>query len=61
MVSSAGGVSPALELRRSIEDLARVLQDSQAHAMQMADKLLKAGVQQAVQDSSVGARIDITA
>lgn len=61
MVSSAGGISPALEFRRSIEDLARVLQDSQAQAMQMADKLLKAGVEQAVQDSSVGTRIDITA
>jgi hypothetical protein len=61
MVSPAGGVSPALEFRRSIEDLSRVLQDSQAQAMQMADKLLKAGVQQAVQDSSVGARVDVTA
>ena len=61
MVSSAGGVSSAPDFRRSIEDLARVLQDSQAQAMQMADKLLKAGVQQAVQDSSVGARVDITA
>jgi len=46
---------------RSIEDLARVLQDSQAQAMQMADKLLRTSVQQAVQDSSVGTRIDVTA
>jgi hypothetical protein len=61
MVSSAGGVSPAVEFRRSVEDLSRVLQDSQAQVMEMADKLLKVGVQQAVQDSSVGARIDITA
>jgi hypothetical protein len=61
MVSAAGGVNPALQFSRSVEDLARILQDSQAQAMAMADKLLKAGVQQAVQDSSVGARIDITA
>lgn len=38
-----------------------MLQDSQAMAMKAAEKLLKAGVQQAVQDSSVGARIDLTA
>ncbi len=61
MVSAAGGVNPALQFGRSVEDLARILQDSQAQVMAMADKLLKAGVQQAVQDSSVGARIDITA
>ena len=61
MVSAAGGVSPALAFSRSIDDLARILQDSQAQAMHMADKLLKVGVQQAVQDSSVGTRVDITA
>ena len=61
MVSATGGVSPGMDFLRSIEDLARVLQDSQAQAMQMADKLLRTGVQQAVQDSSVGTRIDVTA
>jgi hypothetical protein len=59
MVSAT--VSPGMDFLRSIEDLARVLQDSQAQAMQMADKLLRTGVQQAVQDSSVGTRIDVTA
>ena len=29
--------------------------------MEMADKLLKVGVQQTVQDSSVGAQIDVSA
>lgn len=29
--------------------------------MQLADKLLKAGVRQAIEDSSVGARIDTSA
>ncbi len=38
-----------------------MLKDSQALAMKTAEKLLKAGVQEAVQDSSVGAQIDTTA
>lgn len=61
MVSATGGVSPGMDFLRSVEDLARVLQDSQAQAMQMAEKLLRTGVQQAVQDSSIGTRIDVTA
>ncbi len=61
MVSATGGVSPGMDFLGSIQDLARVLQDSQAQAMRMADKLLKVSVQQAVQDSSVGSRIDVTA
>ncbi len=61
MLAATGGISPGMDFLRSIEDLARILQDSQAQAMRMADKLLQAGVQQAVQDSSVGTRIDVTA
>jgi hypothetical protein len=61
MVSATGGGSPGMDFLRSVEDLARVLQDSQAQAMQMAEKLLRTGVQQAVQDSSIGTRIDVTA
>lgn len=38
-----------------------MLRDSQAMAMKTAEKLLKAGVQQAVQDVSLGAQIDLTA
>jgi hypothetical protein len=61
MLSATGGVSLATHYLRSVEDLARVLQDSQAQALEIADKLLKVAVLQAVQDSSVGARIDVTA
>ena len=61
MVTSTTGVSPGMAFLRSLEDLARVLQDSQAQAMDMTGKLLKFGVQQAVQDSSIGAQIDVTA
>ncbi|MGA2639684.1 MAG: hypothetical protein ABSG21_02125 [Spirochaetia bacterium] len=49
------------DLAQAIEDLGAMLQNSQALAMKTAEKLLKAGVQEAVQDSSVGAQIDITA
>jgi hypothetical protein len=49
------------DLGQAIEDLGTLLKDSQAMAMKAAEKLLKAGVQQAVQDASLGARIDLTA
>ena len=49
------------DLAQAIEDLGAMLKDSQALAMKTAEKLLKAGVQEKVQDSSVGAQIDITA
>jgi hypothetical protein len=49
------------DLAQAIEDLGAMLQESQAMAMKTAEKLLKAGVQQAVQDASLGARIDLTA
>ena len=49
------------DLGQAIEDLGAMLQNAQAMAMKTAENLLKAGVQQAVQDASLGARIDITA
>ncbi|MGA2380866.1 MAG: hypothetical protein ABSG85_16340 [Spirochaetia bacterium] len=49
------------DLAQAIEDLGTMLRDSQAMAMKTAEKLLKAGVQQAVQDASLGAQIDLTA
>jgi hypothetical protein len=61
MTPAPGGISPRMDFLRSIDDLAQVLQDSQAQAMQMAEKLLKVGVQQAVQDSAVGKTIDVSA
>lgn len=60
-MSAPEAISPRMDFLRSIDDLARVLQDSQAQAMQMAEKLLKVGVQQAVQDSAVGNTIDVSA
>jgi hypothetical protein len=61
MVSGIGGANSGPDLLRAIEDLGRLLQQSQAEAMKTAEKLLRASVQQAVQDASVGARVDLTA
>lgn len=61
MVQGIGHGSPGTDLARAVEDLSVMLRDSQALAMKTAEKLLKAGVQQAVQDASLGARIDLTA
>jgi hypothetical protein len=56
------GIGPSrADLGQAIEDLGTLLKDSQALAMQAAEKLLKAGVQQAVQDASLGSRVDLTA
>lgn len=59
MVPGIGGARA--DLAQAIEDLGTMLRDSQAMAMKTAEKLLKAGVQQAVQDVSLGAQIDLTA
>lgn len=61
MVSGIGGTHPSQDLLQGIEDLGRLLKQSQAEAMNTAEKLLRAGVQQAVQDASVGTRVDLTA
>jgi len=60
MVSSIGA-APLSDLAKAIEELGKLLQDTQTMALQASQKLLKAGVQQAVQDASVGAAIDVTA
>jgi hypothetical protein len=53
--------SSAVDLIRSLDALAAVLKDSNAQSMELAAKLLKAGVQQALSDSSVGARVNTSA
>jgi hypothetical protein len=61
-MSMVPGIGDArADIARAIEDLGVMLQDAQAMAMKTADNLLKAGVQQVVQDASLGARIDVTA
>jgi hypothetical protein len=48
-------------LGQAIEDLGSLLMNSQAMVMRTAEKLLKAGVEQAVKDASLGSLIDLTA
>jgi hypothetical protein len=52
---------PAADLARSADALAAVLKNSIAQSTQMAEKLLRASVLQAVQDASIGTRIDTSA
>jgi hypothetical protein len=61
MVSSTSGSSAAADLARSLSALDAMLSASQNQVMEMADRLLKVQVQQAVQDESIGTRIDTSA
>ncbi len=60
MVSSTSG-SAAAELARSVATLDTMLNASQGQVMELADRLLKVQVQQAVQDESLGTQIDTSA
>ena len=51
----------AADVSRSLDALAALLVSTNDRAMQMAEKLLKAGVEQAIQDSTLGTRIDVSA
>jgi hypothetical protein len=53
--------SYSTDFSRSLEALDTLLRSSQAQASQLAEKLLKAGVQQAVQDNALGTLIDTSA
>jgi len=61
MVQGIGGAAPGPDLVRAFDDLARLLKESQAAAAQMAEKLLKVGVQQTIADTAVGSQVDLTA
>lgn len=56
------GVSQgAADFSRSLDALAALLLSTNDRAMQIDEKMLKAGVEQAIQDSTVGTRIDVSA
>ena len=60
--SMISGISQgAADVSRSLDALAALLVTTNDRAMQMAEKLLKAGVEQTIQDSTLGTRIDISA
>jgi hypothetical protein len=61
-MSMISGISQgAADLSRSLDALAALLKSSNEQTMQMAEKLLKVDVAQAIQDSMVGTRIDVSA
>jgi len=60
-MTSSIGAAPLSDLAKAIQELGQLLQETQNMAMQASQKILKAGVQQAVQDASRGAAIDVTA
>jgi hypothetical protein len=60
-MSSGISQASAPDLARSLEALGAVLQGTQAQASQLAEKLLKAGIQQAIQDTTLGTLIDTSA
>ena len=55
------GAAAQSDFVKRIQDLGQLLEDSEQKAAQTSEKLLKVSVQQAVQDASVGAAIDLTA
>ncbi len=57
MMSGIAPASPA-DLARSLDELSAVLQNGQNQTSALAEKLLKAGVQQAIQDNALGTLID---
>jgi hypothetical protein len=61
MISSISGGTSAAVFGRSLEALSALLRSSNQEAMALAGKLLRVDVQQIIQDSAVGARIDTTA
>jgi len=60
MVQGIGAAAQA-DFTKRIQDLGQLLKDSQAMAARVSEKLLTVSVQQAVQDASVGAAVDLTA
>jgi len=51
----------AADLSRSLDALAALLKSSNEQTMQMAEKLLKVDAAQAIQDSTLGTGIDVSA
>ena len=51
----------AADITRSLDALAALLTSSGEQAARMAEKLLKVGVMQTIQDSAVGTQVDVSA
>jgi hypothetical protein len=55
------GSSAAADFARSVDALSELLKGANDRAMGLAEKMLKLGVQQTIQDASVGLRVDTSA
>jgi hypothetical protein len=60
MISGIQGNDPG-DIARSVQAMQDVLVNAQAQSMQMAEKLMKTGIQQAIQDTQLGTLIDVMA
>jgi hypothetical protein len=61
MIPSVSAGTVTADLLRSLDTLSAALQDSQAQAAQLANKLLKVSVEQQVQDSTAGTIVNTVA
>jgi hypothetical protein len=61
MISGISQGSAGVDLTRSLDAMSAVLQNGQDEMMQLAEKLMKVGVQQTIQDSKMGTIIDTMA
>ena len=61
MISGISQGSASADIARSIDTMKAVLQNGQDAKMQLAEKLMKVGVQQTIQDTKLGTIIDAMA
>ncbi len=61
MIPGIPGGAAAADLSRSLEALSALLRSSSEQAIAFAEKLLRVDVQQTIQDSALGTRVDTTA
>jgi hypothetical protein len=61
MISGISQGSKGADIMRSIDTISAVLQNGQDAKMQLAEKLMKVGVQQTIQDTKMGTIIDAMA
>jgi len=61
MVSGISQGSIGADIGRSIDTMSAVLQNGQDAKMQLAEKLVKVGIQQTIQDTKMGTIIDAMA
>jgi hypothetical protein len=61
MISGISGGTAVGDFSRSLEALSALLKSSNQQSIALAEKLLRVDVQQTIQDSAVGTRVDTSA